>query len=232
MRMSRAVIAIGCGVLIAAAEASGAALDGQFRIDGDINDVRLGSTYVDFGPFFPVLTGDFEVTSSTGSFIGLTSGTIRDLVSLAPGPTSLDDFVEFDGQEAWNLRLEEIYPGVGTAAGCTDVPGDLCTPAGSPYTFLNLEPVGSSVSLSVAGTAINQLGEISFFTGKITSQLDQLGASTALGMMGDDEMGFVRSSWSAEFTVTPESQSVPEPAGTALLGLAFTGLALAMRRRT
>ncbi len=229
MRASRAVIAVGVGVLIAATDASGAALDGEFGIAGGVNEVQLGRTSVDFGPFFPVLTGGFQVTYGDGSFSGLTGGVIRDLPSLVPGPTGVDDFVEFDGRESWNFRLEQIEAGVGPAP-CTDVPGETCTPAGSPYTFFNLDPVGSTVAFMVAGTATNQLGERSVFTGTITSRLDQSGA-TAFGLMADDEMAFVRSSWSAEFMVTPESQSVPEPGSTALLGLAFTGLAIVLRRR-
>ncbi|BCS32014.1 hypothetical protein TBR22_A12180 [Luteitalea sp. TBR-22] len=235
--MKHVLAAAVLGALISSGVAQAAPLQGQFRIDGSDYDVRVGLDYIDFGPFLPITTGRFEVTTATLDFAGLDEGTIKDLIALGVGSVMLDDFVEFDGKEAWNFTLTDIYPGVGTPAGCNNTPGSLCTPLlpptfePSPFTLLNLNPNGSSVSLSVGGYVTNELGEVSLWSGKFTSQLDQLSSGQALGRILDDEFGYVQSSWSAEFTVTPDDTPVPEPASMILTGLAMSAMAVVLRRR-
>lgn len=229
--MKHVLAAAVLGALISGGVAQAAPLQGQFRIDGSDYDVRVGLDYIDFGPFLPVTTGRFEVTTATLDFAGLDEGTIKDLIALGIGSVMLDNFVEFDGKEAWDFTLTDIYPGVGTPMGCNNTPGSLCTPPGSPFTLLNLNPTGSSVSLSVGGFVTNEMGEVSSWTGKFTSQLDQLTSGEALGQILDDELGYVQSSWSAEFTVIPEDKPVPEPASMILTGLAMSAMAVALRRR-
>jgi hypothetical protein len=220
------------GALIGGGVAQAAPLQGQFRIDGSAFDVRVGIDYIDYGPFLPVTTGEFEVTTASLDFAGLDEGTIKDLIGLGIGDVMLDNFVEFDGKEPWDFTLTTIYPGVGTPLGCGNTPGTLCTPPGSPFTLLNLAPTGSSVSLSVGGIVTNEFGEISTWTGKFTSQLDQLSSGQAFAQILDDEFGFVQSSWSAEFTVIPEdTPPVPEPASMILTGLAMSAMAVVLRRR-
>ena len=236
--------AVVCAVVSGAGAASAAPLEGKFKIDG-VGDVRVGADYMDFFPFSPVTTGRYDVSSATlldgitpgGSFLFTvgTQGTILDLNGVpVNAPVNVQNFVEFDVAPQWNFTVTKLLPGGASSAECGAVPatGQECTPPGSPFTLFNLTPSRSIVALSVEGFVNNGMGEISDFSGTFTSQLTNLSFQAALAQILDDEIGFVQSSWSAEFAVEGrDTPPVPEPASLVLMSLAFAGMGFAVRRR-
>lgn len=218
-------------------------------------DVRIGDSWIDFGPFVGsyancdpgpnpgacaidgTTSGSVLFTSGLGSFstIGGTFGTIADLEDdFAPvGSTfSLSSFLTMAAQPTYQFTLTFIPVGSGTAAGCTNNVGDVCTPPGSPFTLTNVDSDMDgvtdrvSVGFSVDGTIFDGIGPITMFTGTFTTQF--LGF-TALSLLNAvSTLGFVQNSNSSTFTaqIIP---GIPEPATLVLFG---TGAAvLAVRRR-
>lgn len=224
--------------LVGASSVEAAAVWGDFTIAG-AEDVRVGGDYVDFGVVPDVWgtpIGDIDFITGTGTFDGIqgTEGTILDLIAL-PVDTdiSVEDFIEIDDPQ-WSgldFTLTRLDSGVGTIPPCAPPPasGDLCTPPGSPFSLLNTSPTSFSVSLRLSGYVTNELGEVSWFTGDFTSQKTDMSLEDALAAIEDENVGYVQSSWSADFAFTP--QQVPEPASMLLMSLSLTGMAMAIRRR-
>jgi hypothetical protein len=127
---------------------------------------------------------------------------------------------------AYEFTLTFINSGSGTAAGCTNTAGDVCTPPGSPFTITNLAGGGSLIGFSVMGTIYDGIGPVTMFTGRWSTQSPltaaQLLAAIALN-------GFVAFSNSGNFeaNIIP----IPEPATLLLFGTGATALAVARRRK-
>jgi hypothetical protein len=224
--------------VLAPSAAHAALLTGGFTIAGQ-GDVRVGLDFIDWGEFgnvFGPTNGDINFVSGTESFSGLvgTTGTIADLNSAAQpvnAPFTLENFLTFDAQPTWDLTLGFITPGAGTAAGCTDAPGAVCTPfVGSPFTIVNLVGGGSSVALAVRGTISDGSGDpVSNFVGTFTTQFSDMTADELIALIGTQ--GFVQSSHSAEFRATVTPEVIPEPATFLLLGTGLVTACGARRRQ-
>jgi hypothetical protein len=170
-------------------------------------DATYGNVFVDnatgdFAPYQGNLSAPFHM--------------IRDLEqSFAPvgENISVANFLILQGSP-FDFTLNRILPGIGTEAGCTNTPGDVCTPAGSPFTITNLQEGGSQIGFRVNGVVSDATPGTSDYTATFTVTFDQLTAANILTQIV--ETGWVQSSHSGTWNVS--AAPIPEPSTLSLLG--------------
>jgi hypothetical protein len=208
--------------------ATAAPITGQANIAGN---VTVGGTSITFESNFTTTTGATE----TGSFTGLTGGTIQ---SLTGGPvtgnlaTPISKFISFSTGVATPVYFDLTYiaPGVGTLAGCSSaMPGALCTPAGSPFTLFQLS--GNTV---IASLQFNGNGYTDTTGSGTTPTTAIFSTQTAINGTLPDIYALLAGggtvsgiTYSASFTTTP----VPEPASLLLMGTGLISAGLIARRK-
>ncbi len=191
-------------------------------------NVTVGATYVQFAPTFSAPIGATE----TGSFTGLTGGTIGSLTGGSlTGAYSVPGFIQFTGLAApVTFDLTYIAPGVGTVAGCSSsTPGTQCTPANSPFTLFQL-----TSNTVLASLQLNGVGYTGTAASGTTPVVSIFSTQTALNgtipsiyqtlVSGGAVSGVT---YSASFSTA----AIPEPASMLLMGVGLIGAGLVARRR-
>jgi hypothetical protein len=170
---------------------------------------------------------------NTGTFTGLTGGTIQNLVGPSmTGPVTIPDFATFTVTAGTvHFDLASVEAGVGTVAGCGSAAiGSVCTPPNSPFTLIQTASNAVAITLTLDGTAwINSATGASPTTGAFTTQDVAIG--TIPGILSTLlSGGSVHDTYSASFIATPTS-TVPEPATLLLMGVGLLGAGLVARRK-
>jgi hypothetical protein len=209
-----------------AGSARAAAVTGQANIAGNVS---VDLTSIVFNPSFTNTPGALE----TGSFAGLTGGTIMSLVGPATGTVNVPNFISFNAGVATPITfdLTFIAPGVGTQAGCgSSTPGALCTPNGSPFTLLQLTSSTVVASLQLNGVAYtgSAASGSSATTGVFSTQTVIGGTLPAIISALNSGQRLQGITYSASFVASP----VPEPASMLLMGLGLAGAGLIARRKS
>jgi hypothetical protein len=213
-------------------------------IDGStasIANISGGGVTVNNSGLFFNLTGTntpnpFAVGGiNTGSFAGLTGGTIQNVTPPVVGPTSIPAFATFNtAAGVITFDLTTVMPGIGSAAACTsNTVGNVCTPnlgaIMSPFTLTQVAPNAVSIALTLNGVAY--LGTAATGTsstvGTFTTQDTMLGTITSILTASGTPAG-VKESYSGSFTA---ANVVPEPLSPLLMGFGLLGLGIIARRK-
>jgi hypothetical protein len=220
----------------------GATISGTLNTTGS---ARVTQTTIDFLPLAGG-QGNFNIPiddPGTGTFAtladqGEVDGVIKDL-NLPGDPVgsifSKLDFMTFVGYPGLSFELTFIEPGVSGAGDCfaPAAAGQICTPVGSPFNLQNTSANSSTASFNVSGNVTDGSGDVSTFTGTLTTQFDNRNYQSVLNdIFGPNGPGFVQASYSGQFTVVAgDIPPIPEPASIFLLGAGVLGLSFIKRRR-
>ncbi len=200
-----------------------------------LGNVTFSETSIQFAPTFVTTFGAQE----TGSFTGLTGGTIQ---SLNGGPTTGSlpvprvAFINFTGGVATPITFDLTYiaPGAGTVAECLNPAlGSSCTPTGSPFTFIQIasNTVVASLQFNGLSYTANSASGTSPTVGLFSTQTAINGTLPdlyALLLGGGSIKG---ATYAASFVAAQGPSNAPEPSTITLFGLGLLTTGLTVYRR-
>jgi PEP-CTERM motif len=200
--------------------------------------LAIGAGTLTFLPPGPGPVNFGIVSPLTGAFVPLlgTGAVLANLDAITSGvgvPLSLANFLTFAAAPTYSGTLTSIANGVFSSAACGAAPaaGQTCTPLAAAPSYLPAFDLvntafGSTLSFGLSGTLVDSSdASVSNFSGVVTAQFAGLSYQQVLAALVGG--GTVTAAYSANFLAV-----VPEPATSALVGVAAVGLALAARRRT
>jgi hypothetical protein len=224
--------ALACTILFTSSLAASSIGAGQANIDGA---VTVTQTTISFFGNSGVDPNVFNIGTGTGSFAGLTTpDSIMDLTNgPVTGDVSVIAFAFFTASTGLvTFDLTHIDPGTGTLAGCSDnTVGNVCTPAGSPFTLSQVTATSVGFAFSIEGwayTGTSDTGESpaqALFTG-------QQVPGTITGVLSALETnGSFSNSYSSTFSVTEAETPEPGTLGMFLIGAGLLGMGVLRSRR-
>jgi len=179
-------------------------------------------------------------SAETGSFLGLTGGTVHTVLTGGPTTGAVDyaKFMTFNVPGAnIDFDLTYIAPGVGTEAACgSNALGQSCTIANSPFTLRqdSLNPNAVDITLLLQGVSYftNDQNNTSPTAGLFTTQLTNtivVDDATVTGILATLAAGgsISGASYSATFSASP----TPEPASLLLMSVGLLGAGYIGRRK-
>ncbi len=234
MKLTHFLLTVVAGSTLAAVPALATSVTGEANFSGTATVNMNGIFFNATGTGNETTQNPFVVSApNTGSFSGLTSGSITNIVGLPPvGSHPITDFMTFNVSSGTILfDLQTILPGVGTAGACTsDTMGNVCTPPNSPFTLTQTSADTVSISLVLKGTAYmgTSSSGTAVGTGIYTTQVVN-GTITSLIAASGTAAGFTHSFSATVGAVAPTV--IPEPASLLLMGVGLLGAALVGRRK-
>jgi len=193
-----------------------------FNIDGTLTITSTGVTWtLSESPF----TADKTIIApgATGLYTGL-GGTDATIDNLSTSTLSGSPFLSFDAAPGLStLDITGFLPGFGAPAGCALTPpavGQMCTPTGTPATFINTSRNSAALDFDLTGVTADGSGT---WEGDFSTQFGE-SYQALLATLGAG--GSASNTYSATFTVTTSTSPVPEPTaiGVSLLGIGLMAL--------
>lgn len=228
------------GGLMSAASVS----SGTFNLSGQVTVTTTMLSFTGTG------SGNaFVIPPSMGQFADLTPGSTATIgnLTLAPGgpvtvgtPFSLPNWVGLP--DGVSLDLSNILlPSVADVPLCTgtsadNTPGNECRAYASSPIVLSQSVDGVRASMSLSGTAhftgTASTSSDSPFVGLLSANFTFGPDNTISGLLSDfNSHGFVTTGYSANFTTTAATSSVPEPGYLAAVGLGLLAVGVWKKRK-